>query len=194
LEIAGDLPQAFEPDRELGSSLGGGEFVDLVDDDVRHVGERPPEFLAGEHRLQGLGGRHEDVRRIVRLFAALVLGGVAVANVDFDLQLLAPPLQPVAHIAVERPERRDIKHRDPERVLAFDGVEHRQHRRLGLSGPRGGDHERVRPGGQRRNSPALWLGRTGPSPFGEGLSNARSEVCEGRRPAIRTGRDLAIAH
>ena len=51
LEWPCQFAEVLQPDRELGAALRGGELVDLVDDDVFDVRDRPPELLAGEGRL-----------------------------------------------------------------------------------------------------------------------------------------------
>jgi len=154
--------------------------VDLVDDDVIDVGERPAELLAGEHRLQGLGGRDEDVRRVLGLSGPLVAGGVAVSDVHVQPEALPPPLQALAHVPVERSQRGDVQRRNAERnprrfvvvpaVLSpaiDDGAQHREHRGLRLAGARGGDDQRVPAGHQRRDRAALWLRRAVEPPLGE---------------------------
>jgi len=116
--------------------------------------------------LEALRCRDQHVRRVVGLLAPLVSRGVAVAHRDLDAEPVAPPLQSVHHVAVERPERRDVERGDARARLVAgrvagvdDGVEDGEHRRLRLPGARRGGDEGVLPVGQRRDRFALRLRR-----------------------------------
>ncbi len=175
LDRSGQLSQPLERDRQLGPPLRDRELVDLVDDDVLDVFECAPELLPGKQRLQRLGGGDEHVRGVLGLRAPLVLGSVAVPDRDLYPEGLAPPLQPVAHVAVERPQRRHVQRPDPEGLVAGERVEDRQHRRLGLAAAGGRDHESVVPGRERPDRASLWLGRRVEPPLGESRTDRRAE-------------------
>jgi hypothetical protein len=163
--------------------------VNLVDDDVLYVLQGTPEFLAGQHCLQRLGRRHEHVRRVVGLFLALVIGCVAVAHVDVDIERLTPPLQAVPHVAVERAQRRDVEGADAEPLLAGERIENREHRRLGLAAAGRRNHEDVLAGRERGERATLWRSWRLEATLREGLPNPVAE--RGKR---RRARNLAVCH
>ena len=100
-------------ERQVRAPLGRGHRVDLVDDARLRAGEqllRAP----GQHQVQRLGGRDQDVRRLAEHRLALALRGVAGAH--RDLEVGADAAQRHAQVAVdvvgERLERRDVDEAD----------------------------------------------------------------------------------
>ena len=83
--------------------------VDLVDDHPLRVAEELPR-ARGEHQVERLGRRDQDVRRLAQHRRALLLRRVARA--DRDREIAADPLQRRAQVALdvvgERLERRDV--------------------------------------------------------------------------------------
>ena len=121
LDVApGLLGQPLERDREVRAALGLRDGVDLVDDHLLDVLEDLAR-LAGEHQVQRLGRRDEDVRRVAAHVPPLLLRRVAGA--DRDLHVRADPAQRRAqvllHVVGERLERRDVD--EPRRAAGCCG-------------------------------------------------------------------------
>ncbi len=76
--------EALEREREVCSALGVRDGVDLVDDHRFDVAERLA-GARGEHQVERLGGRDEDVRRVAKHRGALLLRRVAGADADPDV-------------------------------------------------------------------------------------------------------------
>ena len=161
LDLApGGGAEALERQREVGAALRRGDGVDLVDDAPLRPGEQ---LLcpAGQHQVQRLGRRDEDVRRLAEHRLALLLRRVAGADGDRDLG--PDPAQRHAQVAVdvvgECLQRRDVD--EPDLLLGLPGlgrepvdpVEERGER---LAGPRRGADQDMLAGGDRR--PRLLLG------------------------------------
>ena len=112
----GRLLEPLERDRHVRAALGLGDGVDLVDDHGLDVGEdlaRP----AREHQVQRLGRGDQDVRRVARHVAPVLLRRVAGAHADADVG--ADPAQRRAQVLLdvvgERLQRRDVD--EPGAVL-----------------------------------------------------------------------------
>ncbi len=73
--------EPLEREREVRAALGGGDGVDLVDDHRLDRAERLPR-ARGEHQVERLGRRDQDVRRVAQHRRALALGRVAGADAD----------------------------------------------------------------------------------------------------------------
>ena len=152
--------EALERQREVRAALGRGDRVDLVDDDRLDVREDLAR-AAGEHEVQRLGRRDEDVRRVAAHRGAVLLRRVAGADADGEVR--ADAAQRRAEVAVdvvgERLERRDV---DEARVvggLAARAVERPQERGQRLARPGRRRDEHVLAGGDRRPGLRLGLGR-----------------------------------
>ena len=129
------LDEPLEPldrEREMDTALGAGDRVHLVEDQRLDAAEA---FAGGrrEHEEERLGGRDQDVRRLLHELAALLGGGVA--GPDADPQARVEPGKRPAKVpldvVVERLERRDVEHAEPlprARGQPIDGVEERGER------------------------------------------------------------------
>ena len=105
------------------------------------------------------------------------------ADVDVEAEHFPPPLESLAHVAVQRPQGRDVQRSEAEALAALgQRVQDRQHRRLRLAGPGRGHDERVLATDQRRNRPLLWLGRCLEPALGESLADCVSQRSERRCP------------
>ena len=81
--------QPFEPlerEREVRSALRSGDGVDLVDDHRRNPSQRLAR-RRGEHQVERLGRRDQDVGRLLDELAALLRRRVARANADAERRL-----------------------------------------------------------------------------------------------------------
>ena len=72
----GDRLEPLEREHEVGAALGRRERVDLVDDHGLHAAQRFAR-LRGEHQVERLGRRDEDVGRVADELLTLLGGGVA---------------------------------------------------------------------------------------------------------------------
>ena len=106
--------QPLERQRQMGAPLGRRHRVDLVDDARLGAGEqllRAP----GQHQVQRLGRRDQDVGRLAQHRLALALRRVA--GPHRDAQIRSDPAQRHAQVAVDvvgqRLERRDVHEPDP---------------------------------------------------------------------------------
>ena len=101
--------QALERQREVRAALGGGHGVDLVDDHRLDAGEDLAR-LRGQHEVQRLGRRDEDVRRVAAHRRALALRRVAGADTHGEVG--ADAAQRRAQVALDvvgqRLQRRDV--------------------------------------------------------------------------------------
>ncbi len=91
--LSASAAQALEADGEVGTALGAGERVDLVDD---HRGDAAQRLArcAGEHEEQRLGRGDEDVRGVAHQVAALDRRRVTAAHRGAHLaELLAASLR-----------------------------------------------------------------------------------------------------
>ena len=126
--------QPLESQREMGTALGRRHRVDLVDEDGLHVSQRLPR-RRGQHQIERLGGRDEQIRGMPNQPTALV--GRCVAGAHPDRRDMHRVLQAITrqHDAVQRrpevlldidrqgPQRRDIE--QPSAGFAVgDGLGH----------------------------------------------------------------------
>ena len=135
----GQLIETFETEGEVGPSLGSRQRMDLIDDHGLDRGEDLPRSR-GEHQVQALGSRDQQVRRVPHHGLTLFLGSVARAHGDRDvrglevqLHRLGPyacewsPEVPV-HVVCERLQRRHIKHSATRRCRGSGGCHQRVQR------------------------------------------------------------------
>ena len=108
-----DLRQPLERQREVRAALGRGDGVDLIDDAPARALEQLLR-LAGQHQVERLRRRDQDVGRVAQHLLALALRRVARAN--RDLQVRSDAAQRHAQVAVdvvgERLQRRDVDEAD----------------------------------------------------------------------------------
>src|SRR3989449_7699737 len=109
LEAIGDRTQAFQSDGELDSSAIARELMDFVDDDVFDVLQMTLHDLPRQNRLERLGGRNEDVRRSRGLFPPCGWRSVAMAHRSRQTRPRYEVLNPINHVTVESPQRRNVK-------------------------------------------------------------------------------------
>ncbi len=76
-----DLLEPLQRDGEVGAALGGGEGVDLVDDDRLDVGERVG-GVRRQHQVEALGRRDQQVGRAAQQRLAVLRRRVAGAHRD----------------------------------------------------------------------------------------------------------------
>ncbi len=164
--VAGCLGQPLERQRQVRAALGRGDRVDLVDD----APARAVEQLArapGQHQVQRLGRRDQDVGRVAQHLLTLALGRIPGA--DRHLQVSSDPAQWRAEVAIdvvgERLQRRHVDEADPPvtRVLGtrrrcqlVDRVQERGQRLAGASRRR---DQHVLAGRDRRPGLLLRRGR-----------------------------------
>ena len=166
--------EPLERQRQVRAALGRGDRVDLIDDAPARVLEQLLR-LAGQHQVQRLGRRDQDVRRVAQHLLALALRRVAGAHRDAELG--ADPAQRHPQVAVdvvgERLQRRDVDEADPRSRLvrsrrsARKPVDRPQERRQRLArAGRSAESARAR----RRRSPA----RPAPGPRSGARTRART--------------------
>ena len=96
--------EPLEAEREVRAALGAGDRVDLVDDDVLDVAEDLARG-AGEHQVQRLGRRDQDVGRVAGDLAPIFGGRVARPAGDRDVRrLVAHPRRRQGDPGERRPE------------------------------------------------------------------------------------------
>ena len=159
----------------MSPTLVAGNGMNLIDDDGAAGAKHVPPRLRGEQNVERFGRGHEDMRRFAAGLGTLRLRRVAGTHHGADLhvpqverrQLFANALERRLEIPVDvvrqRLQRRDIH--DPGLVgqLSRDTfldelIDRRQKRGKGLAGPRGGGHQDVFAGSNRR--PSLRLRRS----------------------------------
>ncbi len=169
--VAGVAAQPVEPlegEREVGAALGGSHHVDLVEDDVLDRGEHLPR-LGGEHEVERLRCRHQDVGRMARDVAPLLLGGVAGAGAHADAgggeahAREGGPQVPL-HVVGQRLERGHVQHLAALTLVGWrwlrgEAVEGPEEGGQRLPGPGRGEDQRVVAG--RDGLPTLLLRRRG---------------------------------
>ena len=189
------IVQPLQRQRQVRPALVAGQGVHLVHDDRLNRAQRLS-GRRGEHEVQRLGRRDENVGRIAGDLAALVSGGVAGAHgrADFggfrataralDGRQLGDgrkrPLQVAVHIGAESLQGRYVQHAhaanpllacfsDPS-LLAHERVDRPQERRQRLARARRRYHERVL--APRDGLPRLALHRRGrPEGIGEPVAH-----------------------
>ena len=82
--------EPLEAEREVRAALGAGDGVDLVDDDVLDVAQDLARG-AGQHQVERLGRRDQDVGRVAGDLAPVLGGRVAGPAGDRDVRRLARP-------------------------------------------------------------------------------------------------------
>ena len=93
-----EVLEPLERQRQVRAALGLGDRVDLVDDHPLDVGQdlaRP----RGQHQVERLGRRDQDVGRLAQHLRALLLRRVAGA--DRDLDVAADPLERRLQVALD---------------------------------------------------------------------------------------------
>ncbi len=197
--------EALQGQRQMGSPLGAGDGVHLVDDDRLHAAQA----LAGgrgEDQVERLGRRDEDVRWGAGQPAALVGRGVAGAHADGDLRLLAAqapgrlpdPGERRAQVALDVDGQR-LERRDVEDPAAQRAVVRRRRRGQPVEGPQEGGQRLAGAGGRddqhvpsgRDRVPGAGLGgcRTGEGAVEPG-ARRRGEAASAVRPGGRVGAPL----
>ena len=106
--------RALEPldrERQVRAALRAGDRVHLVEDQRLDRAQRLAR-LRGEHQVERLRRRDQDVGRLLEQLAALLLRRVAGAHGDAHLRLEARerPAQVALDVVVERLQRRDVEH------------------------------------------------------------------------------------
>ena len=157
------MVEAFQGQRHVGAALGRRDGVDLVDDHRLDAGEDLA-GLAGQHQIQRLGRRDQDVGGLAQHRLAIALRRVAGPQTDRNLG--ADPRQRGPQVALdvvgERLQRRDVEHLDagPELLRAArEAVDAPQERGQGLAGPGRGADQRVGAGRDFRPAHCLSGGR-----------------------------------
>ena len=159
-----ELFEPFEGEREVRAALGARDRVDLVDDHPADAAQRL-RAPRGEHEVEGLRRRDEDVRGCARQPPPFVGGRVAGAQADGRLvELRAEPFGVAPDAGERRTEvaldvdRERLQRRDVQDAAALvrgrhgigdqpvDGPEERGE---GLPGSRGGQQQRVGAAGDR---------------------------------------------
>ncbi len=185
--------EPLEAEPQVGSALGAGHGVDLVDDHGLDVAQALA-GLAGQHQEQRLGGRDQDVGRRARQGATLRGRGVTRPDADTDLRQpgaealggLPDADEGRAQVALDVDgkglEGGDVEHARAGGVgcrlgeKSIDGPEERR-QRLARTGR--GDHERVLTPRDRVPRAVLRRGR-----LGEGRLEPRAR---GRAEALQRG-------
>ncbi len=196
--------EPLEAEREVRAALGAGDRVDLVDDDVLDVAEDLARG-AGEHQVERLGRRDQDVGRVAGDLAPILGGRVARPAGDRDVRrLVAQPRRRQGDPGERRPEvaldvvgqgleRRDVQ--DADRAGGLAGrcgpgvgrqpVQAPQERREGLATPRRGVDQRVAAARDGGPAAGLRVGRrleAGPEPVTDGGREERERIGDdGRR-------------
>ena len=164
------LIQPLQGQRQMRPPLGLGHRVDLVDDHRFGRGEDLA-HLRGEHQVERLGRRDQDVRRRFAHRPPFGLGGVAGPQADGDVG--ADPAQRRPQVALdvvgERLQRRDVDEANAGRRAAAPGPACRS--------PRGSWRASCRTRSGRRS--ARWRHRRSPS-------SPRSAPASAPRRRLRT--------
>ena len=158
--------ETLERERQVRAALGRGDRVHLVDDHRLDAGQDLPR-ARGEHQVEALGRRDQDVRRRAQHAPALLRRRVARAHRDARRRQLdargrgarADARERCAQVAldvvVERLERRDVEHAQALARLRHEAVEEPQEGRQRLARARRRAHQHVLARRDRR--PALRL-------------------------------------
>ena len=192
---SGRLGQPLERQRQVRPPLGRRHRVDLVDDARLGPGEQLLR-AAGQHEVERLRRRDQDVGWLAQHRLALALGRVA--GTDGHPQVGTDPTQGHAQVAVdvigERLERRDVHEADVSRQvrpaallhpawLAGQLVYRPQER--GQCLPRSGRRRDQDVLARRDRRPRLLLRRRGLGKRGfEPLTGAWAELLEGHQPSV----------
>ena len=155
------LDERLEPldgQRQVRPALGAGDGVHLVEDQRPDALERLAR-LRGEHEVERLGRRDEDVGRVAEHLRPVALRRVAGAHADLQ-RALEPgqrPAQVALDVVVERLQRGDVQQADALPRLGLEAVEPEEERGQRLARPGRRLDERVR--ARRDDRPAALLGR-----------------------------------
>ena len=203
--------EPLEAEREVRAALRAGDRVDLVDDDVLDVAEDLARG-AGEHQVQRLGRRDQDVGRVPGDLAPVLGRRVARPAGDRDVRRLVAhprgrqgdPGQRRPEVALDvvgqRLERRDVQDADRAGRLAGrrrprvgrQPVQAPQERGEGLAAPRRGVDQRVpaarrwRPsrGPARRSAPRSWPGTSHGRRARRARADRRRREAQPRAPSV----------
>ena len=152
------LLQPLDADRHVGAALRACNRVHLVDDQrldrAQHVAR-----LRGQHQVERLRRRDQDVGRLLEDLAPFLLRRVARAHRDAHLRLQPGEraAQVPLDVVVERLQRRDVEHPQPLARRRAQPVERVEERGQGLARAGRRLDEHVRAARDRR--PALDLRR-----------------------------------
>ena len=155
------LLQALDADRHVRAALRACNCMHLVDDQrldrAQHVAG-----LRGQHQVERLGRRDQDVGRILEDLASFLLRRVAGAHRDAHLRLQAGQraAQVPLDVVVERLQRRDVEHAQALARRRAQPVERVEERGQGLARPGRRLDQHV--GAARNRRPALDLRRRRP--------------------------------
>ena len=113
----GRVDEPLEPldrEREVRAALRPGDRVHLVEDQRLDPAERLAR-RRGEHEVERLGRRDQDVGRLLDELAALLRRRVAGADADAEARLEPGerPAEVALDVVVERLQRRDVEHAQP---------------------------------------------------------------------------------
>ncbi len=208
--------QPFQRERQVRAALGARDRVDLVDDDDLDATERLA-GRAGEHQIQRLGRRDQDVRWVPGDLTPVLGGRVTGPARDADpWNGLAKPLgrhrdpgqrrpQVPLDVVGQRLEWRDVQDADTPRCLAGrrgawiggEPVEAPQECGEGLAAARRGVDQRVLTLGDRGPALCLGVGRSLEArfePIADGGREGREGIARGcrRRSARRSGHGASV--
>ena len=184
-----DRFEPFEQEREEDASLVRAEGMDLINDDVRQPGEHLPR-LAGEHQVEGFGGRDQDVGRVAEDALPLVARRISGADRHRQgakgrsrrLGRLQDPVQRKPEVAedvvVQRFERRDIKDADARPLARHPPqmVQAGEERRERLARPGRREQERMLSGRDGRPAQPLRRRRLAKRPAKPGRDRRQETV------------------
>ncbi len=128
----GERLQTLDRQCEMGTALRACDCVHLVDDQRLDAAQRFAR-LRGEHQVERLGRRDEDVRRLLLELAAFLLGGIAGpdTNPQPRLETCEWAAQVALDVVVQCLQRRDVEQAQPcagRAVQAIDRPEERGQR------------------------------------------------------------------
>ena len=197
--------EALEAEREVRAALRAGDRVDLVDDDVLDAAEDLAR-RAGQHQVQRLGRRDQDVGRVAGDLAPVLGRRVAGPAGDRDVRRLGSPSrcgrqgdpgqrrpEVALDVVGQRLERRDVQDADRagrlagRRGLGWVASRSRHHRNAArvLPLPVGAWISVWRPARDRGPAAGLRVGRrleAGPEPVTDGGREGRERIGDdGRR-------------
>ena len=158
--------------------------MQLVDDDVVEVAEQHGDLVAvpDEERLDRLGGRYADPRRVLQEEPFAAVGDVAVAKVDGEIRPAAHAEQAgvlVVEQGLGRGKGQDLDARSGARVLEQVGQD-RQDGCLALAARGGGRDEDVTVGADEdRDGPGLGVMQALPAGVVHPSLQVRMEQAEG---------------
>jgi hypothetical protein len=195
--LDGSTGGPFEPlerQRQVRTSLGRGDRVDLVDDAPSRALEQLLR-AAGQHQVQRLRGGDEDVGRLAQHLLALALRGVSCAH--GDAQIGADAAQGHAQVAVdvvgERLQRRNVDEVDAllgRPLLVRESVDRPQERGQRLARAGWGTDQDMLARGDRRPRLGLRGGRL-LERIPEPVTGSPGETIQGHRSSVASGRSAS---